>query len=129
MMKNIKDSILPIFLAALWISISEFLRNELLLKSYWIEHYQEMGLIFPAEPVNGAIWGLWSLLFSILIYILLKRFSLIQTIITAWLAGFLLMWIVTGNLGVLPFKILYAAIPLSLFEIFLAALIIRRLSN
>jgi hypothetical protein len=42
--------------------------------------------------------------------------------------AFVLMWIVTGNLGVLPFKLLLYAIPLSILETFLAALIIKKLS-
>ncbi len=43
--------------AAVWISISEFVRNEFLVKSYWIEHYSAMGQVFPSAPVNGALWG------------------------------------------------------------------------
>jgi hypothetical protein len=39
------------------------------------------------------------------------------------------MWLVVGNLGVLPFGLLLLAIPLSLLEAFLAALIIRKLST
>jgi hypothetical protein len=41
-----KKSIIPIFLATLWISISEFARNEFVLKSFWIEHYESLGLSF-----------------------------------------------------------------------------------
>jgi hypothetical protein len=39
------------------------------------------------------------------------------------------MWLVVGNMGVLPFGILYFAIPLSLLEVFLATLIIVKLST
>jgi len=38
------------------------------------------------------------------------------------------MWLVIGNLGVLPWGILPVAIPLSLLEAFLAAFIIKKLS-
>jgi hypothetical protein len=57
-LKTMKKTILPILTATIWISISEFVRNEYILKSYWIDHYKKMGLNFPSEPVNGAIWGL-----------------------------------------------------------------------
>lgn len=125
----LKRTILPILLATIWISISEFVRNELLLKSFWIEHYQKLGLVFPSEPINGAVWGLWSLLFAISIFIISKKFSLIETAFLSWLVGFVLMWVVIGNLNVLPYGILIYAIPLSLLEAFVAALIIKKQSN
>lgn len=126
-MTSFRTTVLPIFLAALWISVSEFARNELLVKSYWVAHYEQLGLTFPSEPINGAVWGLWSLLFAVAIYVMAQRFSLLQTTLLAWFVGFVLMWVVVGNLGVLPYGLLYAAVPLSLFEAFLAALIIHRL--
>jgi hypothetical protein len=42
-MNTLKNTIIPILLATVWISISEFVRNEFLLKSYWIDHYESMG--------------------------------------------------------------------------------------
>jgi hypothetical protein len=75
-----KRSILSVLLATIWISISEFFRNEILLKSYWTTHYQNLGLVFPAEPVNGAVWGLWSLFLAIFIFLLSRRFSFRETI-------------------------------------------------
>lgn len=125
----IKKTVLPILLATIWISISEFVRNELLLKSFWVEHYQKLGLVFPSEPINGAVWGLWSLLFAISIFIVSKKFSLIETTLLSWFVGFVLMWVVIGNLNVLPYGILLYAIPLSLLEAFVAALIIKKLSR
>ncbi|MBN2080310.1 MAG: hypothetical protein JW838_15170 [Spirochaetes bacterium] len=118
---------LSIILATAWISASEFIRNELLFKSYWIEHYRAMGITFPSEPVNGAIWGLWSLLFAILIYLIAGKFNLIHTFCISWLGGFVLMWLVIGNLGVLPFGLLYFAVPLSLLEAFIASFIVKKL--
>jgi hypothetical protein len=123
-----KKTVLPIFLATIWISISEFARNEFLVKSYWINHYEQLGLVFPSEPVNGALWGLWSLLFAIAIFVISKKFSLVQTTLLAWFVGFVLMWVVIGNMGVLPAGILVYAVPLSLLEVFVAAVIIRKLS-
>jgi hypothetical protein len=87
-----------------------------------------MGLKFPSEPINGAVWGVWSMLFAIAIYILSRRFNLIQTTFLSWFMAFLMMWVVVGNMDVLPFKILYWAVPLSLLEAFIASLIIKRLA-
>ena len=126
-MKTLKNTILPIALATFWISISEFGRNEFLLKNYWTEHYQKLGLIFPSEPINGAVWGLWSLCFAIAIFIIAKKFSLVQTTLLSWFVGFVLMWISSGNMGVLPFGLLIYAIPLSLLEAFLASYIVKKL--
>ena len=121
-------TVTAILLAFLWISISEFARNEFILKSYWTKHYESLGLIFPSSPINGAIWGIWSLAFSITIYLISKKFSLSETVFISWFAGFVLMWLVIGNMGVLPFSILYVAVPLSLLEVFLASFIIKKLS-
>jgi hypothetical protein len=126
-MKYFKNTILPIISAAVWISLSEFLRNQLLFSSYWIEHYKGLGLVFPSEPLNGAVWGLWSLLFAIAIFYIAKKYSLLQTTLLSWFVAFVLMWVVIWNLNVLPLGLLYFAVPMSLFEAFVAAWIIKRL--
>jgi hypothetical protein len=54
-MKSIKKAIIPIVAATVWISVSEFVRNEFLFKFYWIDHYKSLGITFPSEPVNGAV--------------------------------------------------------------------------
>lgn len=123
-----KKTILPVLTATIWISISEFLRNEFLVKKYWTAHYENMGLVFPAEPINGAMWGVWSLFFAISIFIISTKFNFIKTCMLSWFIGFVLMWVVIGNLGVLPMEILPYAIPLSLLEAFLATYIIKKLS-
>jgi hypothetical protein len=123
-----KRTVVPILLAAAWIGVSEFGRNQFLLKSYWIAHYASLGLVFPEKPVNGALWGVWSLLFAVSVFVIAKKFTLVQTTLLAWLVGFVLMWVVIGNLGVLPLGLLPLAVPLSLLEAFLAALIVKKLS-
>lgn len=128
-MKLLRYTIIPVLAGAVWISLSEFARNEFLVKSYWVDHYKAQGLLFPSEPVNGMVWGLWSLLFAVVIYIVAKKFTLIKTFLLSWLAGFVLMWVVIGNLGVLPYGLLYYAVPLSLLEAFVAAYIIKKLSE
>jgi hypothetical protein len=124
-----KKTILPILLATIWISLSEFVRNTFLVHSNWVEHYQKLGLTFPEQPINGAVWGFWSLCFAIVIFIIAKKCSLLQTTLLAWFVGFVMMWLVVGNMGVLPFSILPIAIPLSLLEAFLASFIVKKLTN
>lgn len=128
-MNFFKKAISPILLATIWISISEFVRNSFLLHHYWVNHYNSLGIIFPEEPINGAIWGIWSLCFAIGIYIISRKFSIIQTTFISWFVGFVFMWLVVGNMGVLPFGILYFAVPLSILEAFLATFIIVKLSK
>jgi hypothetical protein len=124
-----KKTLLPILLATIWISISEFVRNEFIVKSYWTKHYEKLGLVFPSEPINGAVWGIWSLCFATVIFIIAKKFTLLQTTFLSWFAGFVLMWIVIWNMSVLPIGILPFAVPLSLLEAFLASLIIKSLTK
>ncbi len=123
-----KKTILPVLLATVWISLSEFVRNEFMFKQYWTEHYESLELVFPSEPVNGAVWGIWSLFLAIAIFIVSKKFGLWQTIALMWFVGFVLMWLVVGNMGVLPYDILFYAVPLSILEVGIAVLIIRKLS-
>jgi len=124
-MTKMKRTVLPVLFATIWISISEFVRNEFIVKSYWTGHYGKLGLTFPAEPVNGAVWGIWSLCFAIAIFIISKKFSLLQTVFLSWFVGFVLMWIVIWNLSVLPVGLLIFAVPLSLLEAFIAGYIIK----
>jgi len=124
-----RNTLLPLLLATLWISVSEFVRNSFLLHNYWIEHYQKLGMTFPEQTINGAVWGIWSFCFAISIFILSKKYSLLQTTFLSWFVGFVFMWLVVGNLGVFPFGILPLAIPLSLLEAFLASFIVFKLSK
>jgi len=123
-----KKTILPILVTTIWISISEFVRNQILVNDIWVNHYKNLGLTFPSEPINGAMWGIWSLCFAIAIFIFAKKFSMVETTLFSWFIGFVLMWLVIGNLNVLPFGILYLAVPLSLLESFVATFIIKKLS-
>jgi hypothetical protein len=125
-MEIIKKVISPIFIATIWISASEFLRNDLLLKPIWINHYNTLGISFPSEIINGLVWGVWSLSFAIFIFIISQKFSLVETTFISWFGGFFLMWIALGNLSVLPFSILFFAIPLSLLETFVASILLKR---
>lgn len=117
-----------IALTGVWVNASEFFRNELLLKSYWLDHYRAMGLVFPSEPQNGMVWMVWGFLFALALFLVSRKFDLLQTALLCWLMTFVLMWLVIGNLHVLPGGLLIYAIPLSLLESFVGAYICRKLA-
>ena len=121
-------NIIAIILTGIWVNASEFFRNEVLLKTYWINHYRSLGMTFPSEPLNGMIWVAWGFLFAIAIYIISRKFNLIQTTLVSWFMAFVLMWIVTWNLNVLPSAILIYAVPLSLLEAFIGSYICIKMS-
>jgi hypothetical protein len=120
--------VLAIVAATAWISISEFVRNSFLVHSYWTSHYTNLGYVFPEEPVNGALWGLWSLLFALAIFLISRKSSFAITFAVSWIVGFAMMWVVIGNLGVLPLGILPVAVPLSILEALLATFIILKIA-
>lgn len=119
---------LAIIAATLWISINEFLRNQLVLLDRWIEHFRALGMTFPGDPVNGAVWGLWSLCFAVTLFFLSRRYDLLATVALGWCFGFVLMWLVVGNLGVLPFGVLPVAVPWSFVEVLGAVWLLRRIA-
>ena len=121
-------NVIAVIFAGIWVNASEFFRNEVLLKKYWIDHYQSLGMTFPSEPLNGMIWVAWGFLFAITIYIISRKFDLIQTTLISWFMAFVLMWIVTWNLNVLPGAILIYAVPLSLLEAFIGSYICIKMS-
>ena len=118
-----KNKFKLIILVGGWIGLSEFVRNELLFKHLWIDKYSSLNLIFPSSMVNNMVWAIWSFVFAGLIIYLSKKLSFKSTIIVSWLFAFLMMWLVIGNMNVLPYKLLIFAVPLSLIEVAVAALI------
>jgi hypothetical protein len=121
-----KKTILPILSAGIWITVSEFARNELLFKSFWVDYYKSLNLSFETLPLNGVLWMIWSFILACVIYMLLKHYSFVKTLLLAWLTAFVMMWITIYNLQVLPLQLLLAAVPLSLIEIIIAELIINK---
>ncbi len=118
-----KSKFLAVLFSGMWISISEFFRNEILFKQLWLEKYQSLNVVFPSEPINGAIWGVWSFLMAGVILFLVQRLKFIETVFVSWIMSFVMMWFVIGNLNVLPLKLLIFAVPLSLLEVVFAAVI------
>ena len=121
-------SIIAVILTGIWVNASEFIRNEVLVKTYWVDHYRSLGMTFPSGPKNGMIWVAWGFLFAIAIYLISRKFNLIQTTLISWFTAFVLMWVVTWNLNILPSAILIYAVPLSLLEAFIGSYICLKIS-
>ena len=127
-MGYLKKIILHVFLTGLWINFSESVRWVLAAKSYWDEKYQSMGLVFLEEPINLAVWMTWGFLFAAIIFVLSKKFSLVQTALMSWFVVFVMLWIVLWNVGILPAGMLWIVAPLSLLEAFVGAFICKKFS-
>jgi hypothetical protein len=117
-----------VILTGIWVNASEFFRNEILLKKYWVDHYKSLGMTFPSESLNGMVWMAWGFLFAAVIYLISGKFNLLHTTLVSWLMGFVLMWLVIWNLNVLPTAILIYAVPLSLLEAFIGSYICSKIS-
>lgn len=122
-----KKLALAILAAGAWINLSEFLRNELLFKQHWLDKYEALGLSFPSAPINGALWVLWGFLLAGCIVTLSRKQTFTETFLVSWTIAFLLMWIVTGNLNVLPVGLLPVAVPWSMVETALAVVIAQKI--
>lgn len=125
---GVSRAILAVLLAGVWVSICEFLRNQLLLLSNWKAHFAGMGLQFPSQPTNAVMWMVWAFVFAGVVYVISRRFGFWQSAALGWVAGFLMMWVVIGNLLVLPLGILPVAVPLSIVEALGVVFICRRLA-
>lgn len=128
-MNRTLQNTIAILLATFWIGLSEFVRNQLLFINTWKDHFNSLGLTFPSEPINGIIWMVWSLVFAVTIFFLSKKLSFVELVIISWIYGFVMMWLVIGNLLVLPSKILVFAVPLSVVEVVVANFIIYKLTG
>lgn len=126
---NIQKGLLAILASGAWIGLSEFTRNELCFKKLWIDKYANMGLGFPSEMVNNALWGVWSLLLAGMIVYLTLKLKFWETVIISWMAAFVMMWVVIGNLNVLPETLLWFAVPWSIAEVLLASVIARAVTG
>ena len=122
-----RKSLVATLVAGAWIGFSEFLRNEILFKRYWMDKYADLGLRFPSETVNNALWAVWSFLLAGCIVYLIRRLSFTGTFLITWILAFVMMWVVIWNLNVLPTGLLPVAIPWSVIETAVAVLIVRKL--
>lgn len=65
-----------ILTATAWIPVHGILRSQLILIEQWTGHHTVMGLSFPGEPINGA---LWALCIASMLFVLSRSFYQIET--------------------------------------------------
>ena len=128
-MKYFKKTILPILLIGIWINISITIGWMLILESYWVEKYQSLNLVFPTGLTNNITWMIWGFMLATVIFILSKKFTVLQTTILSWFVAFVMMWVTVWNIGVLPTGMLLFNIPNTLFITFIGAVISKKLNN
>jgi len=124
---SVRKTVAATLVAGIWIGFSEFLRNEILFKGLWLDKYADLGLRFPSQTINNALWGVWSFLLAGIIVYLIRKLGFAGVFLVTWMLAFVMMWVVIWNLNVLPNGLLPIAIPWSLAETALAILIARKL--
>ena len=128
-MKNFKTAIWHIILISLWINISETARWILFSQSHFMKHYHSLNLALPFGPLVLILWLLWGISLSAIIYIISKKFSLLQTTLVIWIMAFPMLWIALYNLNVLPTSMLLLVIPASFISVLVGVLISNHLSS
>lgn len=123
-----KKTILPIFLIGVWINISMTIAWLFILESYWVDKYQSLNLVFPTALINNLTWAIWGFMLATIIFILSKKFTVLQTTFLSWFVGFIMLWTILWNISVLPTGMLLFNIPNTLFITFVGVLISKKLN-
>lgn len=118
-----------VLLVAIWFNFSGTLRWMLFAKPRFVALYEGMGLEYPNTLAINLLWVLWGLLAAVLVVFLSQKFGIVHAAILSWLAAFAMTWIVLWNSAVLPLALLWVAVPWSLAEVFIAALIANKLQG
>ena len=125
-MANFKKAIWQILLVSLWINFFETLRWMLFAKPDIDMHFKAINLVLPNEPVNNILWLIWGIIIAVMIFIISKKFKVLQTTFIVWIIVYVTHWIALWNFSVLPINVLWLAVPLTFINIFVGALICSR---
>jgi hypothetical protein len=128
-MKDHKKAIWQVIILSIWINAAETIRWIVFAKPYFISHYQKMNIEPPSGPLYLIIWFVWGVLLALLIYIISRKFSLIETTIIIWLSVYSGIWIMLFNLSLVTFQILFAIAAFCFIEIFIGSLISKYFHN
>ena len=79
---------LAVVASGMWMNLSEFIRNEFVIKHMWVKGFEEIGLSFPSAPVNGLVWVIWTFIFCAVLTALNMRFNALRSTIICWVTGF-----------------------------------------
>ena len=122
-MKNYLKTIWQIFLVSIWINIFETLRWMLFAKPEIDMHFKAANLVLPNEPINNLLWLIWGIIIAVMIFIVSKKFKVLQTTFIVWITVYVMHWIALWNMAVLPINILWLAVPLTFINVLVGALI------
>jgi len=122
-MENLKKAIWKILLVSIWINIFETLRWMLFAKPEIDMHFNAANLILPNEPINNLLWLIWGIIIAVMIFIVSKKFKVLQTTFIVWITVYVMHWIALWNMAVLPINILWLAVPLTFINVLVGALI------
>jgi hypothetical protein len=125
-MANFKKAIWQILLVSIWINISETLRWILFSKSYIDIHFEAANLVLPNDHINNILWIVWGIIIAVMIFIISKKFKVLQTTFIIWITVFVMHWLALWNFTVLPINILWLVVPLSFIEVLVGVLICNR---
>jgi hypothetical protein len=125
-MAIVNKAIWQILLVSIWINISETLRWILFAKPDIDIHFKAANLILPNEPVNYILWFIWGIIIAVMIFIISKKFKVLQTTFIVWIIVYVTHWIALWNFSVFPINVLWLAVPLTFINIFVGALICSR---
>ena len=128
-MKDFKKAIWQVIILSIWINLAETIRWIAFAKPYFVNHTQNMNIEQPSGPLYLIIWFVWGVLLALLIYIISRKFSFIETTIIIWLSVYSGIWIMLFNLSLVTFPILIAIAAFCFIEIFVGSLISKYFHN
>lgn len=128
-MVNFKKVIWPILLVSLWVNIFETLRWISFAKPEIDMHFKAANLILPNEPINNILWLIWGIIIAVIIFIISKKFKVLQTTFVVWIIVYVTHWIALWNFSVLPISVLWLAVPLTFINVFVGALICSKFQS
>jgi hypothetical protein len=89
-------------------------------------HFKAANLVLPNEPINNILWLIWGIIIAVMIFIISKKFKVLQTTFIVWIIVYVMHWIALWNMAVLPINILLLAVPLTFINVLVGALISNR---
>lgn len=125
-MANFKKAFWQILLISLWINIFETLRWILFAKPSIDMHFKAVNLVLPNEPLNDILWLTWGIIIAIIIFIISKKYNVLQTTFIVWITVYVMHWITLFNYSLLPINILLFAAPLTFINAFVVAFICKK---
>lgn len=128
-MKNYKKTIWQIIIVSLWINIFETLRWMLFAKPDVDMYFKAANLVLPNQPINNILWLIWGIIIAVMIFIISKKFSVLQTTFIVWITVYVMHWIALWNMTVLPINILWLAVPLTFINVLIGVLISKYFHN